>query len=173
MAWQTPAEQFFAFHQTRAVEQVDVRQWRLEISGCVSRPRTLTIADLLGYPAKQLAATIECAGNNGYPVLMNGLVSNGVWTGPELGPLLRECGILPEAREVVFFGADVERESKWPAGDKPFEVPHGRSLFVQDALDGGAVLALQLNGRALAPERPALRPHPAFLAWHREHCFKH
>jgi putative restriction endonuclease len=29
------------------------------------------------------------------------------------------------------------------------------------------------TGRALAPERPALRPHPAFLAWHREHCFKH
>jgi hypothetical protein len=28
------------------------------------------------------------------------------------------------------------------------------------------------TGRALAPERPALRPHPAFLAWHREHCFK-
>ena len=36
----------------------------------------------------------------------------------------------------------------------------------------------RLNGlinptrRALAPERAALRPHPHFLAWHREHCFK-
>ena len=28
------------------------------------------------------------------------------------------------------------------------------------------------TGRALAPERVALRPHPAFLGWHREHCFK-
>jgi putative restriction endonuclease len=28
------------------------------------------------------------------------------------------------------------------------------------------------TGRALAPERPSLRPHPAFLAWHRDHCFK-
>ena len=28
------------------------------------------------------------------------------------------------------------------------------------------------TGRALAPERLALRPHPAFLEWHREHCFK-
>jgi hypothetical protein len=28
-------------------------------------------------------------------------------------------------------------------------------------------------GRALAPERLALRPHPAFLAWHRATCFKH
>ena len=29
------------------------------------------------------------------------------------------------------------------------------------------------TGRALAPERLALRPHPVFLSWHREHCFKH
>lgn len=28
------------------------------------------------------------------------------------------------------------------------------------------------TGRALAPERLTLRPHPAFLEWHREHCFK-
>lgn len=28
------------------------------------------------------------------------------------------------------------------------------------------------TGKALVPERPALRPHPAFLGWHREFCFK-
>jgi putative restriction endonuclease len=28
------------------------------------------------------------------------------------------------------------------------------------------------SGKALAPGRVALRPHPAFLGWHREHCFK-
>ena len=29
------------------------------------------------------------------------------------------------------------------------------------------------TGRALASERLSLRPHPAFLTWHRQHCFKH
>lgn len=29
------------------------------------------------------------------------------------------------------------------------------------------------TARAIVPERIALRPHPAFLGWHREHCFKH
>lgn len=29
------------------------------------------------------------------------------------------------------------------------------------------------NGLALPPRRAADRPHPHFLAWHREHCFKH
>lgn len=28
------------------------------------------------------------------------------------------------------------------------------------------------SGRALAPARPQDRPHPHFLAWHRENCFK-
>ncbi len=28
------------------------------------------------------------------------------------------------------------------------------------------------SGRAIAPQRTSQRPHPHFLAWHREHCFK-
>ena len=28
------------------------------------------------------------------------------------------------------------------------------------------------SGRVLAPARLALRPHPVFLEWHRENCFK-
>jgi DMSO/TMAO reductase YedYZ molybdopterin-dependent catalytic subunit len=151
-SWKTPAEKFFAFHQTKAPAGIDPRNWRLEISGSIARPRTLTFDDLAAYPAKEVPATIECSGNSGQPQLMNGLVSNGVWTGPELAPLLRDCGILPEAREVVFFGADTERESKWPAGNRAFDVPHGRSIFVQDALNSGAILALQLNGRPLPGE---------------------
>ena len=29
------------------------------------------------------------------------------------------------------------------------------------------------SGRAIAPERMSERPHPHFLEWHRENCFKH
>ena len=32
---------------------------------------------------------------------------------------------------------------------------------------------LNKSGKATAPKRAADRPHPAFLAWHREYCFKH
>jgi putative restriction endonuclease len=31
---------------------------------------------------------------------------------------------------------------------------------------------LQQSRRAFAPDDPSLRPHPRFLAWHREHVFK-
>jgi putative restriction endonuclease len=32
---------------------------------------------------------------------------------------------------------------------------------------------LRPDRKAMAPSDPALRPHPSFLAWHREHVFKH
>lgn len=150
--WQTPSDHFFTFHQTKTVEDLDLKSWRLAISGSVARPRVFTFADLAHHPVKEVPVTIECSGNNGRTQLMNGLVSNGVWSGVELAPLLRHCGMLAEAREVVFFGADVERERKWPAGDREFDVPHGRSIFIQDALESGAILATQLNGRPLSAE---------------------
>ena len=40
--------------------------------------------------------------------------------------------------------------------------------------DPGSVQGIiNQSGRALMPARDAERPHPQFLAWHREHCFKH
>ncbi|MEM7745845.1 MAG: HNH endonuclease [Pseudomonadota bacterium] len=40
--------------------------------------------------------------------------------------------------------------------------------------DPGTVGSLiNSTGHLLGPARPSDRPHPAFLAWHREHCFKH
>jgi len=37
----------------------------------------------------------------------------------------------------------------------------------------GVHAIINKTGRALAPHRPSDRPHPHFLQWHREHCFKH
>ena len=47
-------------------------------------------------------------------------------------------------------------------------------LVSRQANDPAAVRAL-LNptGRALPPARALDRPHPHFLEWHRQHCFKH
>lgn len=47
-------------------------------------------------------------------------------------------------------------------------------LVSRHANDPDAVKSLiNRTGQALAPERSSDRPHPAFLQWHREHCFKH
>lgn len=36
----------------------------------------------------------------------------------------------------------------------------------------GARKIINRSGRAYLPVNPALRPHPRYLAWHRDHCFK-
>lgn len=46
-------------------------------------------------------------------------------------------------------------------------------LVSRQANDPESVRGMINNtGRALPPGRPLDRPHPHFLAWHREHCFK-
>lgn len=46
-------------------------------------------------------------------------------------------------------------------------------LVSRQVNDAGSVWALvNKSRRALAPASPALRPHPSYLGWHREVCFK-
>jgi len=46
-------------------------------------------------------------------------------------------------------------------------------LVSRQANDPESIRALiNLSGYARPPERPSDRPHPHFLQWHREHCFK-
>lgn len=148
----TPNEEFFAFHQT-GTPKVDAASWRLPVGGLVERPKAFSLTDLERRPDRQdVAATIECSGNSGHPQLMNGLVSNGVWIGVTLASILRECGVKAEAREVVFLGADSEKEEKWQAGNAEFVSPHGRSIFIQDAIAPGPMLAFRMNGAPLPAE---------------------
>jgi DMSO/TMAO reductase YedYZ molybdopterin-dependent catalytic subunit len=142
----TPPAEFFEFHQT-AAPQVNVRNWRLQVTGFVEKPRQFTLDEIRQRADKRdVAVTIECSGNT--PInAANGQVSTGLWTGVGLASILKECVLKPEAREVVFFGLDIERERT-----SPDEIPHGRSVFVQDALDADAILAFALNGQALTPE---------------------
>ena len=148
----TPSDDFFAFHQTQTV-RADAAGWRLRIGGLVRRPAEFSLQDLLNRTDRRnLAATIECSGNSGDPRLMNGLVSNAVWTGVGLAAILKECGVEPEAREVVFLGMDSEQEKKWEAGNVTYPSPHGRSIFVQDAMLAENLLAFGMNGAPLPAE---------------------
>ena len=151
--WATPSERFFTFHQNRTM-RVGAAAWRLQIAGFVERPLTVTLGELQSRSETvTTAAVIECSGNSANPALMNGLVSNAEWTGVPLDALLRACGVRPEAREVAFLGADTTMERKWSAGGREVAAPHGRSLFVQDALTAGPLLAFAMNGRPLTAEQ--------------------
>ena len=148
----TSNDDFYAFHQTRTV-QAEAATWRLRIGGLVKRPVELSLDDLRSRSGRrELAVTIECSGNSGDPRLMNGLVSNAVWSGVSLAEVLKECSPQPEAREVVFLGMDSEEDKKWEAGNVSYPSPHGWSLYVQDALAPDPLLAFAMNGAPLPPE---------------------
>jgi DMSO/TMAO reductase YedYZ molybdopterin-dependent catalytic subunit len=152
-SWTTPNDEHYTFHQT-TTQKVDAATFRLRISGFVERPREFTLDQLKARAEKrEEAVTLECSGNSTRPQRMSGLLSNGVWSGVALAPILKECGIKPEAREVVFLGADMEKEKKAAAGNREFETPHGRSMYVQDALNPEALLAFSLNGQPLPTEQ--------------------
>src|SRR5581483_10924804 len=101
----------------------------LRIGGLVEHAAEFSLQDLRNRrDRRELAVTVECSGNSGDPRLMNGLVSTAVWTGIRLAGVLHECGIRPEAREIVFLGMDSVDERKWEAGNVPYHSPHGRSI---------------------------------------------
>ena len=158
-SWTTPNDEHYTFHQT-TTPKVDPSTFRLRIAGFVDKPRELTLDQLKARPEKrEEPVTLECSGNSTRPTRMSGLLSNGVWSGVALAPILKECGIQPEAREVVFLGADMETEKKAQAGGREVVAPHGRSMYVQDALNPEAFLAFALNGQPL----PATQGFPLRL----------
>jgi DMSO/TMAO reductase YedYZ molybdopterin-dependent catalytic subunit len=151
--WATPNNEFYAFHQT-VTQHVDPAAYRLRISGVVDKPREFTLDELKARPDRRdEPVTLECSGNSTRPQRMSGLLSNGVWTGVGLASILKECGVKAEAREVVFLGLDVEKERKAAAANREFEAGHGRSIYVQDALNPTAMLAFALNGQPLPAEQ--------------------
>jgi sulfane dehydrogenase subunit SoxC len=132
---------------------VDAASFRLELTGEVERPLSLTLDELRARAAVELVATMECAGNgrarlDPRPVSQPWLqeaVGTGRWRGTPLAPLLDEAGPLESAVDVVFAGLDRGVEG---GAEQCFE----RALSLAEAQEGGAILAYDLNGQPLPPQ---------------------
>jgi DMSO/TMAO reductase YedYZ molybdopterin-dependent catalytic subunit len=127
--------------------------WRLQVDGCVERPLSLSLEELRARPALRRIVTMECAGNGrvrlephvvGQPWLAEA-VGTGEWGGTELAPLLEEAGVRDGAVEVLFAGLD-------RGIDGGIDQVYERSLTLDEALGGEALLAYELNGGTLPPQ---------------------
>ena len=147
----TPKDQFFAV-QHYGRPEVDPTTYRLKITGMVKQPATFSLTDLRAMRATELMAGFECSGNSGRSV--QGLCSNGRWTGVRLSSVLKEAGVQSRAREVVFFGADrgvedvVFRQQTFK-----LEQQFGRSITIENAMKPEPLLAYALNGEPLTREQ--------------------
>lgn len=146
----TPKDQFFAVQHFGRPE-IDASTYRLKVTGLVKQPAEFSLAELRAMRPTELVAGYECSGNS--PRSVQGLSSNGRWTGVRLSSVLKRLAVQPHAREVVFFGADhgtqdvVFRQQTFKL-DQQF----GRSMSLENAMKPEPLLAYALNGEPLSRE---------------------
>jgi DMSO/TMAO reductase YedYZ molybdopterin-dependent catalytic subunit len=140
----TPNEKFFTVWHF-GMQIIREPGWRLDISGLVDRPLSLTLEQIRALPRRELNFTLECSGNHGAPVV-TGLIGNATWAGTPLAPLLREAG--PRGAEVVFWGAD---SGTAKVGEVDVTEQFARSLSLDDAMGQDILLCYEMNGAPLHP----------------------
>ena len=146
----TPTDQFF-FIQHYNKPDIDPAAFRLKVTGLVSRPAELSLADLRAMRSVDVVNGYECSGNS--PRAMQGLSSNGRFTGVRLRDVLNRVGVGDRAREVVFFGADRGNEDV-TFRQQTFKISQqfARSVTLENAMREGPLLAYALNGQPLTKD---------------------
>jgi sulfane dehydrogenase subunit SoxC len=141
----TPNDLLFERHHS-GVPVIDPTKYKLLVHGLVDRPMTFTLADLKRLPSISRVYFLECSGNGraAYkdpkpemtPQIVDGLTSNGEWTGVPLSVILNETGVRSAAKWFFAEGGDAAKMS--------------RSIPMQKAMED-ALIVYAFNGEPLRP----------------------
>ena len=142
-SWLTPTEDFFSIGHYGTPE-VDASAYRLQVTGLVERPITLTLDELKARPKVETTTVFECSGNS--RGLVHGMVGNATWAGAALMPLLAEVRPTADSREVYFWGADTGTEE---IRGQEYEQNFARSMSLEHVNETGPILAYEMNGEPL------------------------
>jgi DMSO/TMAO reductase YedYZ molybdopterin-dependent catalytic subunit len=149
----TPAGLHYLLNHFDVPYVPDGADWTVEIGGRVRTPVTLPLGEIKAMPVRTLRVTLECAGNGRaamsprYPSMpwVHEAVATADWTGTPLRHLLERAGLLDEAIEVSFLGAD-------RGFDRGIEHNYGRSLERNVALGEDVLVVWAMNGAPLLPQ---------------------
>jgi len=143
----TPKDEFFTT-QHFAKPEIDPAQYRLKFTGMVKKPTEFTLADLRGMKSTEMVLGFECSGNSGR--IVEGLASCGRFTGVRLSSVLKELGVQPQAREVVFFGSDRGmRDVVFRQQTYKIDQQFGRSITLENAMKPEPLLVYAMDGGPL------------------------
>ena len=143
----TPKDQFFTTQHFPKPE-LDAAAYRLKFSGMVNKTAEFSLADLKAMKSVELVNGFECSGNS--PRSVQGLSSCARFTGVRLSAVLKQLGVNPKAREVVFFGADHGPvDIAFRQNNFKLEQQFGRSITVEHAMKPEPLIAYALNGEPL------------------------
>jgi DMSO/TMAO reductase YedYZ molybdopterin-dependent catalytic subunit len=143
----TPPDQFFTT-QHFAKPEIDANQYRVKFTGMVKNPTEFSLAELKAMKSNEVVFGFECSGNS--PRLVEGFASCGRFRGVRLSAVLKQVGVHPQAREVVFFGTDrgmqdvVFRQQTFK-----LEQQFGRSITLENAMKPEPLLAYEMDGQPL------------------------
>ena len=143
----TPLERFYI--RTRASSLLpSLESWNVQVGGLVQRPTKVSLAQLRKVARPCGRHLMECAGNT--RAAHFGMLSVGDWSGVPVMELLNEVGLGTKATRVEVSGFD--RYSRPSATSTP-----GASWIfsVEDLRSTNAFLALELDGKPLAPDHGA------------------
>jgi sulfite oxidase len=151
----TPVETFYARNHG-PIPDIDPDAWRLELTGLLDRPQTLSLAQLrVAFAPREVVATVLCAGNRRTGLLAvrdipgeipwgAGAISTARWSGVSLADVLAEARPRPGAAHVEFTAPDVAAEARPPQ-------PYGASIPLSKATAGEVLLAWAMNDEPLPP----------------------
>jgi len=107
------------------------RDWQLKVHGLVSRPLSLSLAQLQDMPSRSQITMHNC--DEGWSAIAQ-------WTGVPLGHVLSLAGLLPQSRFVVFHCLDkISMDGNY----------YYESLDLLDAMHPQTLLAYGMNGQPL------------------------
>ncbi|HET9661410.1 MAG TPA: molybdopterin-dependent oxidoreductase [Thermomicrobiales bacterium] len=145
-SWITPNDEFFIIkHYDEPT--IDLSTWALQVSGLVSTPLSLSLADLQARERAEVTFTIECSGNTGLP-FFDGGIGNAVWAGTPLASILEDAGVLENGSEVVFWGADAGDQVR---GEVTITEHFARSMSIEEAMNPENLIVWEMNGEPLPP----------------------
>ena len=108
--------------------------WRLSIEGLVQHPMKLSLADLKARKSRTQITRHDC---------VEGWSCIGQWTGAPLADLIREAGLKPEAKFLVFHCMDT-------MGGGGEDNRYYESIALADVFHPQTILAYEMNGAPLA-----------------------
>jgi DMSO/TMAO reductase YedYZ molybdopterin-dependent catalytic subunit len=125
----TPNEDFYRIDINTRKPQLVPETWRLELSGLVDRPLSLTLDEVRAMPTMSYHHTLSCISNR----IGGDLISTTRWTGVRVQDVLALAGMKPTAEELFIEAADGFYES----------------VAMSDLMDERTMFAYEMNGAPL------------------------
>jgi DMSO/TMAO reductase YedYZ molybdopterin-dependent catalytic subunit len=110
------------------VQGSDFVEWRLSVDGMVARPASYSLADLKSFPLRSQITEVVC--EEGWSYIAE-------WTGTPVSEVLKESGILPQAKYLVYFSIDPD----WWESIDMVDARHPQSLLTWAMNDGDLPVA--------------------------------